>query len=170
VDARVFDDDDREVPWDGITVGEICARSNHVMDRYWNDPDATAETLRDGWLRTGDLAVVMPDGYMRIVDRKKDMVVSGGENVSTVEVEHAIAEHPAVLEVAVVGIPDERWGEVPKAWVSVRPGQTLTPEEVTAFVRERLAGFKTPKHVTIVDELPHGGTGKISKVELRSRG
>lgn len=170
VDARVLGDDDVEVPWDGETVGEICARSNHVMEGYWNDPDATAETLRGGWLRTGDLAVVTPDGYLRIVDRKKDMVISGGENVSTVEVEHAIAEHPAVLEVAVVGVPDERWGEVPKAWVSLRPGETLTPEEVTSFVRDRLAGFKTPKHVEIVDELPHGGTGKISKVELRSRG
>jgi fatty-acyl-CoA synthase len=170
VDARVLGDDDVEVPWDGATVGEICARSNHVMDRYWNDPDATAETLRGGWLRTGDLAVVTPDGYLRIVDRKKDMVISGGENVSTVEVEHAIAEHPAVLEVAVVGVPDERWGEVPKAWVSLRPGQRLEPEELTAFVRGRLAGFKTPKHVEIVDELPHGGTGKISKVELRNRG
>ena len=170
VDARVVDDDDREVPWDGVTVGEIVARSNHVMDRYWDDPDATAETLRGGWLHTGDLAVVSPDGYLRIVDRKKDMVISGGENVSTVEVEHAIAEHPAVLEVAVVGVPDPRWGEVPKAWVSLRPGASLTPDEVTAFVRERLAGFKTPKHVAIVDELPHGGTGKISKVELRSRG
>lgn len=170
VDARVVDDDDREVPWDGATVGEIVARSNHVMDHYWNDPDGTAETLRGGWLHTGDLAVVSPDGYLRIVDRKKDMVISGGENVSTVEVEHAIAEHPAVLEVAVVGVPDPRWGEVPKAWVSLRPGASLTPDEVTAFVRERLAGFKTPKHVAIVDELPHGGTGKISKVELRSRG
>ena len=170
VDARVLDDDDVEVPWDGVTTGEVCARSNHVMDRYWNRPEETAEALRGGWLRTGDVAVVEPDGYLRLVDRKKDLVISGGENVSTVEVEHAIAAHPAVREVAVVGVPDERWGEVPKAWVALRPGAEVTEAEVIAFTRERLAGFKTPKSVAFVDDLPHGGTGKILKAELRQRG
>ena len=120
VDVRVFDDDDDEVPWDGTTVGEIVARSNHVMIGYWNRPDETAEALRDGWLRTGDLAVVDPDGYLTIVDRKKDVIVSGGENIASVEVEKAIAAHPAVAEVAVVGVPDERWGEVPRAFVALK--------------------------------------------------
>ena len=170
VDVRVLDDADREVPWDGATPGEVCARSNHVMAGYLNRPDETAAALRGGWLRTGDVAVVDPDGYLRIVDRKKDLVISGGENVSTVEVEHVISQHPAVREVAVVGVPDERWGEVPKAWVSLRPGAALTAEELVAFTRDRLAGFKTPKQVAFVDELPHGGTGKILKHELRQRG
>ena len=110
---RVFDDNDVEVPWDGATVGEIVARSNHVMIGYWNRPEETADALRGGWLRTGDLAVVAPDGYLTIVDRKKDVIVSGGENIASVEVEKAIAAHPAVAEVAVIGVPDERWGEVP---------------------------------------------------------
>lgn len=170
VDVRVFDDDDVEVPWDGASPGEVVARSNHVMTGYLNRPEETAEALRGGWLRTGDIAVVEPDGYLRLVDRKKDLVISGGENVSTVEVEHVLAAHPAVREVAVVGRPDERWGEVPVAWVSLVPGAEVTPEELTAFTRDRLAGFKTPKRVTIVDELPHGGTGKILKHELRARG
>ncbi|MBK5222860.1 MAG: AMP-binding protein [Acidimicrobiia bacterium] len=170
VDVRVFDDDDVEVPSDGTSAGEICARSNHVMEGYLNRPEETAAALRGGWLRTGDIAVVEPDGYLRIVDRKKDLVITGGENVSTVEVEHAIATHPDVHEVAVVGVPDERWGEVPKAWVALRPGATLTADQLVAFTRERLAGFKAPKHVEFVDELPHGGTGKIMKHELRQRG
>lgn len=170
VDVRVLDDDDVEVPWDDATPGEVCARSNHVMAGYLDRPEETAAALRGGWLRTGDVAVVTPDGYLRIIDRKKDLVISGGENVSTVEVEAVIAEHPAVREVAVVGVADERWGEVPKAWLSLRPGAAVTPDEIVAFTRERLAGFKTPKHVAIVDELPHGGTGKILKHELRARG
>jgi fatty-acyl-CoA synthase len=170
VDARVLDDDDVEVPWDGVTPGEVCARSNHVMEGYWGRPAETEEALRGGWLRTGDIAVVAPDGYLTLVDRKKDLIISGGENVSTVEVEHAIAAHPAVHEVAVVGVADERWGEVPKAWVSLRPGATVTEQELLAFTRERLAGFKTPKSVVFLDELPHGGTGKIMKHDLRQRG
>jgi fatty-acyl-CoA synthase len=169
VDARVLDEHDREVPWDGQTAGEICARSNHVMQGYWNRPEETAEALRGGWLRTGDVAVVSPDGYLTIVDRKKDVIVSGGENVSSVQVEHAIAAHPAVLEVAVVGMPDERWGEVPQAWVTLRPGASTTERELIDWVRDRLAHFKAPKEVRIVDALPTGGTGKILKSELRAR-
>ncbi len=119
VDARVLGPDDVEVPWDGATVGEVCARSNHVMIGYLDQPEATAEVLRGGWLRTGDLAVVDADGYLTIVDRAKDVIVSGGENVSSVEVEHALAAHPAVREVAVIGMPDDRWGEVPRAFVSL---------------------------------------------------
>ena len=167
VDVRVLGDDDIEVPWDGTTAGEICARSNHVMQGYWNRPEETAATLRGGWLRTGDIGVVAPDGYLTIVDRKKDVIVSGGENVSSVQVEHAIAAHPAVLEVAVVGMPDERWGEVPQAWVALRPGASATERELVDWVRARLAHFKAPKQVVFVDELPKGGTGKILKQELR---
>ena len=170
VDVRVLDADDREVPWDGVTPGEICARSNHVMEGYLDRPAETAEALRDGWLRTGDVATVDPDGYLTIVDRIKDLIVSGGENVSSVEVEKALAAHPAVLEVAVVGVPHERWGEVPKAWVALRPGAEATEAELIAFVRERLAGFKTPKRVAFLAELPKGGTGKIQKAELRRLG
>jgi fatty-acyl-CoA synthase len=167
VDVRVLDDADREVPWDGTTVGEVCARSNHVMIGYLGQPEATAEVLRNGWLRTGDLAVVDRDGYLTIVDRRKDLIVSGGENIASVELEHVIAAHPAVREVAVVGTPDDRWGEVPVAVVSAVPGADLTPEEVTAWVRERLAGYKVPKRVLVVDELPKGGTGKVQKPVLR---
>jgi fatty-acyl-CoA synthase len=169
VDVRVLDDDDREVPWDGATAGEVCARSNHVMDGYWGQPEATAETLRGGWLRTGDIATVDPDGYLTIVDRKKDLIISGGENISTVQVEHTLSEHPAVLEVAVVGVPDDRWGEVPKAWVALRDGHTVTADELVGWASERLARFKVPKAVEILPELPKGGTGKIMKHQLRER-
>ncbi|MGY6502416.1 MAG: long-chain-fatty-acid--CoA ligase [Acidimicrobiales bacterium] len=170
VDVRVLDDADDEVPWDGATPGEVCARSNHVMQGYWNRPEETAEALRGGWLRTGDIATVDADGYLTIVDRKKDIIVSGGENVSSVQVEKAIAAHPAVVEVAVVGVPDERWGEAVKAWVTLRTGSEVSEGDLSAWVRERLAGFKVPKHWAFVDALPKGGTGKIQKVELRQRG
>jgi fatty-acyl-CoA synthase len=168
VDVRVLGDGDIEVPWDGETPGEVCARSNHVMQGYWNRPEETAETLRGGWLRTGDIAVVSPDGYLTIVDRKKDLIISGGENVSSVQVENTIAAHPSVSEVAVVGVPDERWGEVPRAFVTLRTGASATEAELIAWVRERLAHFKAPKSVVFVDELPKGGTGKILKAALRS--
>ena len=167
VDVRVLDVDDVEVPWDGTTVGEVCARSNHVMIGYLGAPDATAEVLRGGWLRTGDLAVVDPDGYLTIVDRAKDLIVSGGENIASVEVEHALLTHPAVREAAVVGVPDERWGEVPRAFVSLVPGTSATEPELIAWVRERLAPFKAPKSVVVLDDLPKGGTGKLQKQALR---
>lgn len=167
VDARVLGPDDVEVPWDGTTVGEICARSNHVMAGYLGQPDATAEVLRGGWLRTGDLAVVDADGYLTIVDRVKDLIISGGENVASVEVEHALAAHPAVREVAVVGVPDERWGEVPRAYVSLMDGAIADEVALTEWVRARLAGFKVPRSIVILDDLPKGGTGKIQKQVLR---
>jgi fatty-acyl-CoA synthase len=168
VDLRVLDGDDREVPWDGTAVGEICVRSNHVMAGYWNEPEATAEALRGGWLRTGDLAVVDAEGYVTIVDRKKDLVISGGENVSTVQVEQVLRAHPAVREAAVVGRPDARWGEVPVAFVECRPGSVVDATELVAWCRERLAAFKVPKTVTMLDQLPSGGTGKIDKAMLRA--
>lgn len=167
VELSVVDDDGREVAHDGVARGEVRARSNHVMDGYWNAPEATAEVLRDGWLHTGDVATVDPDGYLTIVDRAKDVIISGGENISSVEVEKALTAHPAVLEAAVVGVPDERWGEVPAAFVVLRSGHTADPDELRAFVRDRLAHFKAPREVTVVAELPKSGTGKVVKVRLR---
>jgi fatty-acyl-CoA synthase len=169
-DVRVLDASDVEVPWDGQTIGEICARSNHVMIGYLDAPEATAEVLRAGWLRTGDLAVVDPDGYLTIVDRAKDLIVSGGENIASVEVEQALELHPAVREAAVVGVPDDRWGEVPRAFVSLAVGASVTESELIGWTRERLAAFKTPKSVVVLDELPKVGTGKIDKQSLRARG
>jgi fatty-acyl-CoA synthase len=169
VDVRVLDETDAEVPWDGETVGEVCARSNHVMVGYLRAPEATETVLRDGWLRTGDLAVVDPDGYLTIVDRAKDLIVSGGENISSPEVEHALQAHPAVREAAVVGVPDERWGEVPRAFVSLVPGTIADEAELIAWVRGLLAGFKVPKSVVILEELPKGGTGKVQKQALRDQ-
>ncbi len=168
-DVRVLGDGDVEVPWDGVSVGEICARSNHVMIGYLRAPSATDAVLRDGWLRTGDLAVVDADGYLTIVDRAKDLIVSGGENIASVEVEHAIETHPAVREAAVVGVSDERWGEVPRAFVSLVPGESVDEAALIAWVRDRLAPFKTPRSVVFLDELPKGGTGKIQKQVLRAR-
>jgi fatty-acyl-CoA synthase len=168
-DVRVLGDGDVEVPWDGATVGEICARSNHVMIGYLDAPEATDAVLRDGWLRTGDLATVDADGYITIVDRAKDLIVSGGENIASVEVEHALELHPAVREAAVVGIADDRWGEVPRAFVSLAEGESTGEGELIAWVRDRLAAFKAPRSVVILDELPRVGTGKVDKQALRSR-
>jgi fatty-acyl-CoA synthase len=167
-DVRVLGPDDVEVPWDGRTTGEICVRSNHVMAGYWRAPEATAVALRGGWLRTGDVATVAPDGYLTIVDRTKDLIVSGGENISGVEIENVLAEHPAVLESAVVGVPDDRWGEVPRAYVVLRPGRSAPPDELREHVRSRLARFKAPRDVIILAELPRTGTGKVSKPALRA--
>ena len=168
VELRVLDESDAEVPWDGETRGEICVRSNHVMAGYWRQPEATEEALRGGWLRTGDLATVDSEGYVTIVDRAKDLIVSGGENVSSVQVEAVLSTHPAVLEVAVVGMAHERWGEVPRAFVALRTGSTATEAELIEFVRARLAHFKAPKRVDFLPELPKGGTGKIQKAQLRA--
>ena len=170
VDLRVMDDDGREVPWDGETPGEICVRSAHVMSGYWRRPDETASVFRDGWLLTGDIATVDTEGYAIIVDRKKDLIISGGENISTVQVEQVLCSHPSVLEAAVVGMPDQRWGEVPRAFVVLRPGAApVEGGELIEFVRARLAHFKAPRRVEIVDELPKGGTGKVQKATLRER-
>ena len=170
VDLRVFDDADREVPDDGVTVGEVCVRSNHVMAGYWRRPDETAEALRGGWLRTGDLATVDAEGYVTIVDRRKDIIVSGGENISSVQVEKALSAHPAVLEVAVVARRDARWGEVPHAYVVVRRDASVGEQELIEWVRARLAHFKAPKRIDFLAELPKSGTGKILKTALRERG
>jgi fatty-acyl-CoA synthase len=166
-DVCVMDEQMQEVPWDGTTVGEIVARGNNVMEGYYKQPEETAKAMRGGWLHSGDLAVVHPDGYIEVVDRAKDVIVSGGENISSVEVESMLYEHPAVLEVAVVGVPDSRWGEVPKALVVLKPNQYANEQELITFCRDRMAHFKAPKSVEFVDVLPKTATGKVQKFALR---
>jgi len=168
-DLRVVDEEGRDVPRDGATVGEIVVRGNVVMKGYYNDPDATAQALRGGYFHSGDAAVVHPDGYVDIRDRLKDVIISGGENISSVEVEGVLLRHPAVQEAAVVGLPDTKWGEAPHAFVVLKPGTAATPEEMRAFTRERLAHFKCPHSFTFVTELPKTATGKIQKFVLRGR-
>lgn len=167
-DMRVVDEELNDVPYDGATIGEIVMRGNNVMRGYYKEPDMTAEAFKGGWFHTGDLAVVHPDGYAEIKDRSKDIVISGGENISTVEVENIIYQHPDVLEVAVIATPDEKWGEVPKAIINPKPGRTPTSEEVIAFCRERMAHYKVPKHVEF-RELPRTSTGKIMKYALKEK-
>jgi len=166
---RVVDDDGADVPRDGVSVGEIVMSGNNVMKGYFRDPEGTAQALRGGVFHSGDLGVQHPDGYVELRDRAKDVVISGGENISTIEVEQAVCSHPAVLEAAVIGIPDERWGERPKAFVVLRPGAAAGEGELAAHVRERLAGYKCPDAFDIVAELPRTSTGKVRKFELRER-
>src|SRR4051812_17848808 len=166
-DLRVVDQDERDVARDGITIGEIIVRGNVVMKGYYNDPDATAHALRGGYFHTGDGAVVHPDGYVEVRDRLKDVIISGGENISSVEVEGVLISHPAVLEVAVVGLPHEQWGEAPHAFVVLRAGEAATEAELRAFARERLAHFKCPQGYHLLPELPKTATGKIQKFVLR---
>jgi fatty-acyl-CoA synthase len=167
-DVRVVDPELRDVPADGATHGEIVMRGNNVMKGYYADPEATARAFAGGWFHSGDIAVRHPDGYIEIVDRAKDVIISGGENISTQQVEKTLLEHDAVLECAVVAIPDERWGEVPKAFITLKPGRSVDAEELRAFARERIAAFKVPKAYEFC-ELPKTSTGKIQKYVLRER-
>jgi fatty-acyl-CoA synthase len=166
-ELRVVDDIGGEVPSDGVTLGEITVRGNVVMDGYYNDPEATKTAISDGWFHTGDAAVVHPDGYVEIRDRIKDVIISGGENISSVEVEGALLRHPGVAEAAVVGLPSEKWGETPHAFVVLMPGAAVTADELIAFVRGRIAHYKAPRGVTFVTDLPKTATGKIQKYVLR---
>jgi fatty-acyl-CoA synthase len=166
-ELRVVGEDGMEVPHDGATVGEIVARGNVIMKGYFDDPAATETALAGGWFHSGDAAVVHPDGYVEIRDRLKDVIISGGENISSVEVEGALLKHDAVAEVAVVGMPDPKWGEAPHAFVVLRAGATTDAEALRAFVRERLAHFKCPRAFHFVGELPKTATGKIKKFVLR---
>lgn len=166
---RVVDEAMRDVPADGETLGEIVMRGNNVMAGYHEDSEATAHAFRGGWFHSGDLGVRHPDGYVELRDRAKDIIVSGGENISTVEVERALDSHPAVREVAVVAVPDARWGERPKAFVVVREGRAVEAEELAGHVRSRLARFKVPDEIEFVAELPKTSTGKIQKFQLRQR-
>jgi fatty-acyl-CoA synthase len=166
--VRVLTDDMGDVPRDGTTLGEVAMRGNNVMKGYYEQPEATAEAFRGGWFHSGDIAVMHPDGAIELRDRKKDIIISGGENISTIEVEQAVAGHPAVLECAVVAIPDEKWGERPKAFVALKPGASATAEEIIAFCRQNLAGFKCPAAVEFT-ELPKTSTGKVQKFVLREK-
>ena len=158
----------KPVPMDGETMGEILIRGNVVMKGYYKNKEATEVSMRKGWFHSGDLAVVYPNGYIQIKDRSKDIIISGGENISSVEVENVVAKHPAVSLVAVVAKPDEKWGETPCAFVELAPGKSATEEEVIQFCKENMAGFKRPKNV-IFGELPKTSTGKIQKFELRKK-
>ena len=157
-----------KVPMDGETMGEILIRGNVVMKGYYKNKEATETSMKKGWFHSGDLAVVYPDGYIQIKDRSKDIIISGGENISSVEVENVVAKHPAVSLVAVVAKPDEKWGETPCAFVELAPGKNATEEDIIQFCKENMAGFKRPKHV-IFGELPKTSTGKIQKFELRTK-
>lgn len=168
-EIRIVDGEDRDVPHDGISIGEIIARSDGVMEGYWKQPEATAAVMRNGWFHTGDMATMDENGYVLIVDRKKDIIVSGGENISSLEVEKVMHAHPAVYEVAVIPVPDERWGEVPKALVSLKPGARVSEDELMEFTRGRLSHYKCPRSIEFVDVLPKTGTGKILKKELRKK-
>jgi fatty-acyl-CoA synthase len=157
----------QDVPRDGITVGEIVVLGNVVMRGYYNDPEATETAFAGGWFHTGDAAVVHPDGYVEIRDRIKDIIISGGENISTIEVESALLRHPAVLEAAVIGVPHEKWGESPKAFIVLRSEKHASAEDLKEFVRANLAHFKVPTAFEFVAALPKTATGKIQKYVLR---
>jgi len=167
-EMRVVDQEMNDVPPDGETIGEVVMRGNNVMKGYYKDEEATQKAFRGGWFHSGDLAVMHRDGYIEIRDRGKDIIISGGENISSIEVENAIYRHPDVLEVAVIAVPDEKWGEVPKAFVVPKPGTNPTAEEIINFCREQVAHFKCPKYVEF-GELPKTSTGKIKKFALREK-
>ena len=167
-DMRVVDENMQDIPADASTMGEVIMRGNNVMRGYYDQPEATDEAFRGGWFHSGDLAVMHPDGYIELRDRKKDIIISGGENISTIEVENTIYQHPDVQEVAVISIPDEKWGEVPKAFGTLKPDAQPTAEDIINFCRGRLAHFKCPKAVEFGD-LPKTSTGKIKKFELREK-
>jgi len=167
VEVQVFDDGDHELP--PGEMGEIVVRGEVVMKGYWKNSKATAETLRSGWLHTGDLGVMDENGYVYILDRAKDMIISGGENIYSREIEDVILLHPAVHEVAVIGVPDETWGEAVKAIVSLKKGQNATEEEIIRFCKGHLASYKKPKSVEFIDEIPKNPYGKVLKKELREK-
>jgi len=168
-DLRIVDSDGKEVPHDGTTLGEIVVRGNVVMKGYYNDPEATAHAFRGAWMHTGDAAVVHPDGYAEIRDRMKDIIISGGENISSIEVESTLLRHPAVQEVAVVGLPHEIWGEAPHAFIVLRAGASATEADLRDFARTNMAHFKVPHQFQFVEQLPKTATGKIQKFLLRKR-
>ena len=159
---------DQLLPEDGVAVGEVVARGDGIMQGYWGQPEASAEALRGGWFHTGDMGKLAVNGYLELVDRKKDIIISGGENVSSLEVENTLLAHPDILEIAVIAVESERWGEVPKAFVVRKPGKQVTAAELIAFARERLAHYKCPASVTFVESLPRTGTGKVLKRLLRA--
>jgi fatty-acyl-CoA synthase len=166
---RVVDEEMNDVPRDGRTMGEIVMRGNNVMKGYYGDEEGTEKAFKGGWLHSGDLGVQHSDGYVELRDRAKDIVISGGENISTVEIEHALLSHPAILAAAVIGVPDEKWGERPKAFVMRKPGAEANEAELIAYLQSHIARYKVPKAVEFVDKLPLTSTGKIQKFELREK-
>jgi fatty-acyl-CoA synthase len=168
VRIKVVDDHGNDVARDEKTIGEIIVRGNQVMAGYLKDQEATDEVIVNGWFHTGDMAVIDKEGYITIVDRKKDIIISGGENISSVEVEKVIQDHPAVFEVVVIGVPDKKWGEVPKALIILKEGEDTTEEDIIIHVKTHLAGYKAPKSVEFRSDFPKGGTGKILKRDLRN--
>jgi len=169
VDLRVVNKNGGDVPWDGMSVGEIIVRGDNVMKGYWNLPDETAKVMKNGYFYTGDLANVDSEGYIFIVDRAKDIIIRSGENIASVEIENFLYAHPAVLDCAVIAFPDKRWGEVPKALVTLKQEATVTEKELVSYCRKGLARFKVPKYIVFIDEMPKTGSGKIMKIELRKR-
>jgi len=169
VSLRVVDENGRDVKKDGKQVGEIIVKGDTITPGYWNMPEETKEAIKDGWLYTGDLATIDEEGYVQIVDRKKDMIITGGENVYSTEVENVLYMHPAILEAAVIGVPDEKWGEAVKAVVVLKKGYAVTEQEIISFCKKHLAHYKAPKSVDFVDSLPKTGSGKIYKKGLRER-
>ena len=168
-DIQLLDDDGNVVPKDGTSIGEVCARSNVVLKGYWKEPEETDRAIHDGYFHSGDLAVWDEYGNIHIVDRKKDVIISGGENISSPEIEDALYQHPALLECAVIGVPSEKWGETPKALIVLREGMTATEQEIIEFARERLAHFKCPTSVDFVESLPRTATGKLQKFLIREQ-
>jgi fatty-acyl-CoA synthase len=166
--ARVVDGNMNDVPRDGETLGEVVMAGNNVMKGYFGQPDATTEAFRGGWFHSGDIGVWHPDGYIELRDRKKDIIISGGENISTIEVEQCVARHSSVMECAVVAIPDDKWGERPKAFVTLKPGQSATEQDIIEFCKQHIAHFKAPAAVEFGD-LPKTSTGKVQKFVLRDR-
>lgn len=168
-ETKVVRKNGEDVEWNGEELGEIVTRGNVVMKGYYKDPDKTMEAISDGWYYTGDLAVTHPDGYIEIRDREKDIIISGGENISSTEIEDVLYKHPAVREVAVIAVPDDKWGEVPKAIVVRQPGVNVTEKELITFCRNNMAHFKAPKSVDFINELPKTATGKVQKYRLREK-
>jgi len=169
VEFRLVDGNGKDLPWDGESVGELLVRGDMVMKGYFRQPEETAKTLEGGWYHTGDLCAMEPDGQLIVKDRKKDIIISGGENISSLEIEQVLYGHPAVLECAVIGKNDEKWGEVPLAFVVLREGYRVTPEEFIQYTRDNMAHFKAPREVRVLKEFPKGGTGKILKSVLREK-
>ena len=169
VDLRVVNSDGEDVPWDGKTIGEIAVRGDNVMTGYWNLPKETDKVIRDGYFYTGDLANIDSEGYVLIVDRSKDIIISGGENIASVEIENTLYMHPDILECAVIALEDKKWGEVPQAIVVLKETAVASREDIMDFCRDRLAGFKVPKQISFMQGLPKTGSGKILKTELRKK-
>ncbi|MDA2934970.1 long-chain-fatty-acid--CoA ligase [Acidobacteria bacterium AH-259-D05] len=169
VEIQIVDDAGQQLPWDSTSMGEIVVRGDTVMKGYWRRPQETEEIFQDQWFHTGDMATISPNGYVLILDRKKDIIISGGENISSLEVEKTLLAHPALLECAVISVPHPTWGEVPKALVVLKPEQQVTEQELIEHCRGHLAAFKLPHSIDFFDSLPKGGTGKILKRDLREK-